>query len=529
MRQRLESKATAALSSWQRSDPRLKRLCLMDMYLDGTIYDCLAHEYDKESAAADGLSMPRQISMSERKPSTRLGAAKTAARNVARKLFAGRHAPSLICEEHPEAIVKIHKYLREGSVQKEMIGLVVRGSVGSVCGTFKNVEITNEIKLVFSTHRASECFPFFDPSKELEKLYLVREVKGAWFIAQGVTKTFNGADVEESLSYFYVRLLDKNREVFFKPILTVDWNPVKGPFSKLVEIADGPLAPTVHNLGFVQAQWFVNMSGGEFPDGDCLFEPALDNIVTYDYNLSQMDLGLKNAACPVTVLKGKLVQYTDEDGKPIPRPATRYLHFETGTKDPDGMAEEGGNASLLETTGQGFLADLKLLELLKKNISEQISSSRKDPDKVTTAMSGAGIELIEEEFMDLVFELRTCYGEDGYLKLVKKMCLSGIRAGHRLLKGITKEIVEALDLGWPDLHDLSPQDYQQFTAGLLQAETGGVIDQQQAQDLHRAKIDVPMSNARKGSAKPVPSQVQPLQTVPKTPKQKPAKRTKEKS
>ncbi len=501
MRDRLEQRAITTLKGWQRDNPRLRQLCLMDMYLDGNIYDCLANEFDKESVSAEAGALPRQIQIHERKPSTRIGMAKTAARNVARKLFAGRHAPSLICEKFPEATKDIQKYLREGSVQKEMIGLTTRGSVGSVCGTFKNVTIDSEIRLVFDTHRAQECFPIFDPSKELEKLYIVREVKGSWFIAQGITKTNKNEDVIDNLTYFYVRLLDKQREVFHLPMLAVDWNPVQGPYSALVEIEKGPLKPTIHNLGFVQAQWFVNMSGGEFPDGDCLFEPALDNIVTYDYNLSQMDLGLKNAACPVTVIQGNLVQYSGEDGKPIPRPATRYLHFESTFKNED-TTEGGGDAHLMESTGQGFLADLKFLELLKKDIKEQISASRKDPDKVTTAMSGAAIELIEEEFMDLVFELRTCYGEDGYLKLVKKMCLSGIKAKHKLLKSVTPEMVAELELGWPDLHDLSPQDYNQLTTGLNQAQEGGLLDQQQAHDLHRAKVDVPATVVRKGKGLP---------------------------
>lgn len=503
MRDRLEKSALQRMPAWQKTDERLQRLVLMDWYLDGTIYDHLPYEYDEESKPSE--SLPRQIQAHNRKPSIRLGAAKTASRNVARKLFAGRHAPSLVIENNPDAVVSIQKYLNQAGIQKEMIGLVTRGSIGSVAATFKVIEIDGQVLLVMHTHKATECFPEFDAAKQLRQLTIAYEVDARWFMAYGIETDYKGDQLVKGQKYFYIRRLDKQREIFFQPVSAVEWNPVEGPEEKLKEIADGELQPFAHNLGFVPAQWFVNMSGGEFPDGDCLFKEAIPNIVAYDYNVSQMDLGLKNAACPVTVIKGSPVQYNDESGKPMQRPQTRYLHFEATIKDPEGITEEGGDAKLLESSGQGFLANLKELELLKKIIDEQISKSRKDPDKVTTAMSGKGMEIIEEEFMDLVFELRTCYGEDGYLKMVRKMCLAGKKARHPRLKNVSEEDIDNLELGWPDLHDMSPQEYQQYTTGIIQAQEAGIVDEQQAADLHRAKVDVPISNARKksGVKKPV--------------------------
>lgn len=497
MRRRLEINALGKLPNWQTGDERLRHLALMEMYLDGKIYDNLQYEFDEESVP--GGLLPKQIKHTDRRPSTRLNAAKTAARNVARKLFAGRHAPSLVLEEHAEAVQKIQKYLQKASVNKEMIGLVTKGSIGSACASFKIVSVDDELFPVIEVHKATTVFPVFDAAKQLKKLMIAYEVKGRWFLDHGIAFNFKGEKIIPEQKYFYINILEKQRDYFCRPIQLLDWNPVTGDNGLLKEIDEGELAPVEHKLGFVQAQWFVNLSGGAFPDGECLFEPALDNIIAYDYNMSMMDIGLKNAACPVTVIKGNLAQYLDESGKPFDRPATRYLHFEAGTKDPEGISEEGGDARLLETTGQGFLAQQKLLELLKKNINEQISNSRKDPDKVTTAMSGKGMELIEEEFMDLVFELRTSYGEDGYLCMVRKMVLIGIHSEVPELKGVTAEMVKKLELGWPDLHDMSPQEYQQLVTGIATAQETQLIDPQQAQDLHRTKVDVPVSNARKKS------------------------------
>lgn len=499
MRDRLEKIALQRLPNWQQNSPRLSKLALWDMYLDATIYDCLRNEFDEDSIP--GRSTPRYIQMKERKPSVKSGLAGTTASNLARKLFAGRHAPSLVLKDGAEsndAIQKLQDLLTEAQVGSQMIWLVRRGSVGSVCATYKIVEIEGEEpQLVMDVHHAVDCFPVFDAAKQLSRLRIAYATAGQWFIDNEVTTDLKGEPVKPTELYWYIRDLDKISETHYVPVPTAAWNPIEGfpesaEIKNLRPIEEGPLAVVQHELGYTPAQWFVNMTDGRFPDGGCIFEPGLDNIVVYDYGMSQLDLGVKNAACPITVLKGNLVQQLDGDNKPIPRSPTRYLQFEPTTKDGD-MVEEGGSAEYLETTGQGFKMGLEFYRQIKKDATEQISASRKDPDKVTTAMSGKGLELVEEENIDLAFDFRTSFGA-AYLKMIIKMGRAAIKKNHPLMDGVTEDEVKQVKLAWPDMHDLSPQEFQAFAQGLVAEQEAGVISPAQAQELHRTKVDVPISH-----------------------------------
>ncbi|GEM_PF-5690144 len=491
MRDRLEQTALRKIPAWIRDNERLCKLALMDLHLDGKIYGHLAKEFDEEASGDSSY-----VSMKHRRPSVRMNLAKMTARNIARKLFAGRHAPSLICEKKPEIIEKIQQLLDQADLESQMIDLVMRGSIGSVCASFKIVEVDEGPTLVMNIHRAVECFPTFDPAKQLKQLMLAKPVSARWFLDYGYTHDSQGQNIEPKKKYWMVRVLDKEREIHYLPIRQVDWNPLTGDNTKyLKEIEEGVLEPVVHELKMVPAHWFLNLSGGEFPDGDCLFEAGLDNIVLYDYGMSQLDLGIKNSACPMTVIHGSPQGTTDDEGKPIARSPQRYLQFNTTQKIED-VVEEGGDAKFLETNGLGFAAGLDYYRQLKKDAAEQISSSRKDPDKVTTSMSGKGMGIVEEEFLDLVFELRTNYGNNGYLKLIKKICKAAIRIDHQLMTGIDEGLIDLLKLSWPDLHEQTPQEYQQNVQALDQAQDAGLIDQRAAFDQHRAKTDMHQTSSK---------------------------------
>ncbi|HEY9678666.1 MAG TPA: hypothetical protein V6C76_11695 [Drouetiella sp.] len=504
MRDRLEKRALLTLPSWKTKSERISRLTILDMHLDGTIYKCLPHEYDEETTGTGPSG--RYIRRQERKPSTRLGLAGTSAQTIARKLFAGRHAPTLVLEKNPKLVKDIQAYLDEAHVNNEMIGLARFGSVGSACATFKTVEADDgELKLVMNVFRARDCFPTFDGAKKLKKLRVAYLVTGQFFLDNELTVDIDNEALKPFTNYWFVMDLDSKSESYSVPMPERIWNPIEGFVQQdeqdkhvFTTITDGPLAKVEHglNLKFVPAQWFTNLSGGTFPDGGCLFEPALNNIVQYDYQMSQLDLGLASAACPMTVIEGPLMQELDSEGRPIPRSPNRYLRFAGGTKDADGGGENAGKAYYLESNGQGFLADLALCKEMKKDAIAQISASQKDPDKVTTAMSGKGMEIVDEEYIDLAFELRTSYG-GGWLEMVQKMVLLGIEAGHPKLKNVTTEDAKELKDAWPDMHDMAPQEYAQFVAGVATAQENGMIDNLQAQDMHRAKVDVPANQATK--------------------------------
>jgi hypothetical protein len=504
MRDRLETSFARTLPRWQQKSSRLKRLAIYYAWLDNQIYDHLGYEYNNEFRQSRGTAFA-YVKQEERKPSVRLNTPSTAARNVARKLFAGRHAPNLQLPDKPEKIVQINKLLREGKMASEMLGLVFDASVGSGCLTFKIVVPDGQTKprLVLESKRVNVCFPEFDIAKQLQKLVIAYTVPGHWWKSLGYTKSEDGENIEDNQSYWYIKVLDKSSEFYYEPITGGLWNPVNGESKRLRVIQDGPLAQVNHLLGFVPAQWFINLSGGEWPDGACTFDRGLNNLATYDYTMSQTDLGIKNSVCPITVITGTTIQELDEQGKPIPKTPSRHLQFEAGQKM-DGVEQKSGEAYYLESNGNSFGASLDVCRQIKKDMTEQMSSSRKDPDKVTTAMSGKGLELVEEEFIDLVFELRTNYGENGYLELVQKILRAAQKANHPLVKDISEDDIDNLELEWPDMHEVSPQEFQQTVQGLQQGYDAGLISLEQGQNTYKTKVDVAQhgKSPKKPPAKP---------------------------
>lgn len=495
MRALIESQVK--IPNWAKTNPRLKRLYIHDRWLDGTIYDDLAYEFHQDTRPPNQF-----ILMHKRKPAGRWRLPRAAASQIARKLFAGRHAP-ILTHQNPEVSKIMLALVREAKLISRMLQACQWGSVGSVLVTFKIAKDFNGVQRVATNvHRSRDCFPVFDLHQELKQVRIAYLVRGDWFLANGITtcvtdgsnaRVVDENKIKANSDYWFIKDLTREAEIYYQPIRHYDWNPVDGKPDLVRKITEGELAPFEHELGFVPAQWFVNLSGGTFPDGACTFEDALDNVVEYDYTMSQIGLGVKNSACPHVVMQGAPVQQRDMNGQLIPWTPSRYLQFPGLRKDIEGITEGGGDAKLLEPTGQGMAVGIKdYARQLKKDGIESIAMSRKDPDKVTTAMSGKGLELIEEEFYDLNHELRTSYGDEGYLPLAKKIARAAIIVDHPLAKELNEKEIEDTTLAWPQIHDMSAGEYQQFSAALSQGTEAGFLDINEAAELHKAQVDMPL-------------------------------------
>lgn len=484
MRDRLETSVKDTFPRWLVKDECRSELRIHELYLEGEIYKHLDKEFDEESTPSGGY-----IRINRRKPCIQFNLARTLSQNIARKLFAGRHAPSLIHEEKPEVVNKIKKLLEEAKLECAMIEAITKVAVGASCLTFKIVKSDEGVLTITTTvYSASDCYPRFDAARQLSMLRIPIVESGQWFTEKGYFNDSEGDEVDKSKTYWCIKEIDNKEERYFLPIKSSCWNPLEGPASLEIKIQEGVLAPVKHNLGLMPAVWFRNLHG-EFPIGSCLFKPALPNIVEYDYGMSQLSLGMKNAACPMTVIEGALIDFTDENGKPVPKSPSRILQFAAKEKDETGAEVSAGKAYYLETNGQSFIAGLAYYRQVKKDAHEQIHASRKDPEKMTTAMSGKAMDAVEEEYGDLAFELRSNFGPD-YLSLVKRITRAAITVGHPKANGISSEDVEDLTAGWPDLHDETPQEFQQRVAGIAQGVEAGIMHREDGVEHLQAKTDV---------------------------------------
>ncbi len=410
--------------------------------------------------------------------------------------MSGRHAPTFKHSDSPETLEAVNALIKDTGLNQIMKQAIELGQVGAACITFKFLKnFEEELTLVTDVYRAQDCWPIFDATKELVRLRIAYIVYGSHFIQNGLNFDYEGAEINPNRHYWFVKDLTRNEEIHYFPVASNLYNPGKGEDEKLIQVADGGLGPYVHNLGFVPAHWFIN-GGGQFPYGDCTFKLALQNVVAYDYLVSQINLGCMASATPRVVIKGSPVCQKDDEGRDIPWDPTHYVQFEAERKD-DTVTMGGGDAKLLEPTGQGMQVGIdKVGRQIKKDAAEQLCLSRKDPDKMTTAMSGKAIENIEEEFNDLIMDFRTCYLLNGYLPFVRKIARAAKLANHPLFAALTLDLLKGLGIDFPQLHEMSPQEFQVFMQALCDGAEAGILDGADAHDLLEAQLDTQRDTKR---------------------------------
>lgn len=450
---------------WMKRDPRYMRLDCYDLLLDGDFYNHLNHSFYDET---DSSGQP--IPLEDRRPSAQFRLCRWVARWTARKIFAGRHQPRLFHEDK-EAAKRLRKLANASKLWRTMLETVFCGAVGSVAVTFRVDGEGERATAHFSIWRAKYCVPSFDQAGNLSALRLQYQTSYAQL------KNMGAPGVEPGKTYWFVRDYLPDAEVTYKPVEKDDWNPVDG-FKK----DKGPFVPwdeevVKHDLGFVPGHWFVNLVGGTAPDGACTFEDAIPNSLELDYNLSQLGRGARYNATPQLVIIGEM------RNAQVTRGPMQYIHLEASRKGDDGEFQEGaGDAKLLEMGGAGFDAALRLIEFLRNLALEQISASRKDPEKMHGPLSGRAMEYLDEDCYDLINELRGQFGESGVLPLLKKV----IRA-----TGINID-ESGIALQWPRLSALTAIDLSQILSPMVQAVTPLPVPGEQGTVGPEGKVSAPL-------------------------------------
>ena len=450
---------TIPFPGWAKNDVRYKALDEFDRYLDGEIYDHLEYPFYEEEVNG------KYIRIKRRRPSVRFNLYAALADNIARNIFAGSNAPVL---EHPkENVRKFFEAIKEETeIHTHMIELTNWATIGSSVATFKIVtfEDGTKAKAVIQTRRSKQCTPFFNEANELSKLRVHYVVSGDVLLTQEIGYDYKGNPIKFDQTYWFVRDFGSKEEVTFYPIPEHHWEPMDVVSPKLKVIENFRHST---GLNFVPALWMKRRTGKVRPyDGRCVWEHAIPNVIDFDYTMSTMGAGVRYNATPQVVIKGN-VKNADEDGKFVGGPA-RYLHFEPDQKDPDGdgLTSSGSGADLLEATGNGMKVGIELYgKMLKEIAIISICGSQKDPNKVTTAMSAKGMEVLDREYNNLILEFRTVCGDNGYLKLLKRIGAACVEAKHPLAANISMQDLDGLTLNWPPLNPIGAQEFLNLCQG----------------------------------------------------------------
>lgn len=449
--------------AWQKDDERFCDLDIRDKFLSSQAYEHLRHNFSEEEEG-DGSFIP----IYKRRPSVIYPYASSISALVARKTFGGRHAPRLV-HEKDEVRQKVERLLQEARYSRLMIQIAKWASVGSVGVTYKILGEGDKGKLIATPWRAKYCTPRYDKMQNLKALRIAYPTCGYEFLARGWDKDVKGDPIVATNNYWRIVDQTKESEKSYVPIYENSWMPSMG--DEMLKL--NPEDEIRHDLGIVQAQWFTNSTTGSLPDGDCLFGAALPICIDIDFTLSSLGRAIRYNAAPQVVTVGDLIDDIggDGEGKPKPRSPHMMLRFEAPEKDGTNSTG-GGDAHLLEMTGEGIKIGLEYVQFLRKLAQESTAAIVKDPDHAGTLITGAAMDSFDDNFIDLIQDLRSCLGDDGTLQLTRQMCLVAIAAKHPLMEGVSENDIDGLKYQWPKVHELTPQDLQQLVASFVQAITG---------------------------------------------------------
>jgi hypothetical protein len=447
--------------SWPHwSGERYKRLDVLQRFLDGTIYNHLRYAFHEE---ADGAGT--YIPLRERRPSVQFNVCRVVVNRSTRMVFGGNKWPKLVSTD--KTINTYLEHIVDTTLLKvSMLEAAFVGSIGSVLVLFSFVNG----KLFYEIRNSKFCSPRSDNERELDEVLIVYPVFGYDLFAIGYA--INDEDLQEE--FFYAKRVKKDEEIVYKPIRVEEY---EGPSSLVKDSARS----TTHNLGFVPGVWIRNLYPTDGLDGESTFGGILSANIEIDYQLSQCGRGLKYSADPQLCIKEppnlpneaqQMSLFGATSGMSVVRSASNAI-FVSG---------DGGDAKLLEISGQGQKAALEFVDKLHRYALEAASSSHKDPDRAYGNMSGRAMEILDEDLIALSGALRLTYGDSGLKPLLLKIVRAATKLG--ILRGVDVEDEDfALQLYWGNWFDPTPTDLSQTETALQAAVNGRRIFMHEARML----------------------------------------------
>lgn len=446
---------------------RAWRLAVMRAVMDGTIYDTLSYPFHCERT--DG---GEYIPLRDRRPSVRYNLSRMVVQDSVTLLFGDGHFPAIdVADQNRRNDIAL--MIKETRLAQVMVDAAMRGAIGSIAVLMR---VLNG-RLFFSAIDTDYLTPAYDP-QEPDKLLSVTErykVKGSDLAASGYTIPEDGM----AANWWFQRVWDREAETWFLP------QPCAGTYRqsafRIVQVQDE--APIVdaertvrHGLGFVPMVWIKNLPGGAGIDGGCTFDAAIDTQIEIEYQLSQAGRGLKYSSDPLLMIREPAAQ----DGQMV-RSAGNAL-----------VVSENGDAKMLEINGTAAEAVINYVRTLRESAIESIHGNRSNADKVSAAQSGRALEMMHQPLIWLADQLRTSYGENGLLPLVRMAMEAtrkmAIKVHGKVLDGFAVD--DEPTLRWPAWFPATGSDRHQEAASLSSLTAAGLLSRPTAVSVVAGMFDV---------------------------------------
>lgn len=452
---------------------RTWQLQVLRSVLEGKLYDSLKYSFQQEKTESG-----EYITLRERRPSVRYNLCRMVVQDTIALLFGDGHFPTVELDT-PEACEAIQEVIKETKLPQVMHEAAMRGSIGSVAILMRVLKD----RIFFNTMDTDFLTPKYDP-EEPDTLMSVTEkykVKGKQLRAADLGYVIDDDDLERD--FWFQRIWDKRAENWFNPVpvnkkdIGTNFKPMKS--DDVVEFTLDKSNTVQHNLGFVPMVWIKNLPGAIGIDGCSTFRPAVDTQIEVEYLLSQGARGLKYSSDPLLMLKDPITGTANE----IVRSAANAVVVDS----------EKGDAKMLEISGTAVAAIVEYARALRESAIESIHGNRSNADKVSAAQSGRAMEMMHQALIWLTDQLRTSYGENGLLPLVR-MILAAIEKMPTIkVRGKKVENLSGKDdptLRWPPWFAATGFDRGQEATALSTLMTASLISRETAVKSIAASFDI---------------------------------------
>lgn len=426
--------------------PRAHAIAMATRVLDGELYATLSHPFHVEKTDAG-----QYIPLRDRRPSVRYNLCRIVVDDSVSLLFGDGHFPAVECKDEATRDT-LTRIVADTGLVRAMVEAATAGAAGSVAIVMR--VLSN--RLFWSVMRTTYLTPAYDKQAP-DTLSMVREqykVLGSTLRDAGYTI----ADDKMATWFWFRRDFTPTQEIWHLPV------EVGSETAKLKDWPQDPANTTQHNLGFVPVVWMRNLPGkpGAIDGAPTCPDEAVDTMIELDYQLSQSGRALKYQGDPTLMIKEPAA---DNDGNMI-RSAGNAI-----------VVGQDGDAKMLEISGAAATAVLEYVRACRELALEQAHGNRSNADKLSAAQSGRAMELMNQSLIWLADKLRTSYGDQGLLPLLRMVIKASKKLALVLSDGTKVEALSdspdaALSLRWPHWYAPTYAD-KQIEVSTLSEATGG--------------------------------------------------------
>ena len=442
---------------------RTLRLKLLTAFRDGSFFDVLPYPFQQETTENTATYIP----LRQRRPAAHVSWANEVLQDVAALLFGEGHFPEIESDDE-DFVQAVGDFIEDADLRTVFSEAVYRASVGSAVLFVRFLGKPGHLKPIVTVEDSTWFTPEWDKSEPWKLFRVVQRYK----VKGSALREMGYAVSEDDLraDFWWKTEWTENDEIGYVP--------VKVETDEQGNVNDAtnpdPKRSVHHALGRVPAIW-ITLPGGDKIDGRCLFATAMDTIIEADYQLSQLGRGLKYSQDPLKVIS--LDGDMPDDFKKIVAGSDLLV------------LPNGGDAKLLETSGESARAVMEYVSLLRRYAVRAISGSPIDPERVTVPQSGRAMEILNLPLIQLADRLRNVFGH--VLMQTVTMVFDVAKTRPVEIKG-KKTVFETIDfrLRWPAWYPPTATDRLQDAQSVTAARQSQALSQESAVKFLAAPFDV---------------------------------------